>query len=74
MARDRFKEQVAMEEAQELVSRLGYTLAKSHAARQARRATTDDERSAWEMISRRIRTPEEAAEAQIEGGDGDAAE
>lgn len=59
MARDRFKEQVAADEAQELVERLGYTLAKSHAGRQARKALTPEERLAWEMIERRVKRPDE---------------
>jgi hypothetical protein len=55
MARDYFKEEVAAEEARELVERLGYTLARSHSERRARLAKTDDELNAWEMIARRIR-------------------
>lgn len=62
MARDSFKEQVATEEASELVERLGYTLAKSHATRQARKATSNDEKLAWGMIARRIRPDSTPAE------------
>lgn len=62
MARDYFREQVAGEEALELVGRLGFTLAKSHAERQARNATTEDERTAWQMIARRIRRRGELGE------------
>lgn len=62
MARDYFKEQVAGEEAAELVARLGFTLAKSHAERQARQAKTEDEQTAWQMIARRIRRRGEVEE------------
>lgn len=55
MARDYFREQVASEEAEELVARLGQTLAESHSARRARLATSEDEKTAWAMISRRVR-------------------
>jgi hypothetical protein len=55
MARDYFREQVAAEEAEELVARLGQTLAESHAARRARMAMGDDEKTAWSMIARRVR-------------------
>lgn len=57
MARNYFKEQVAGEEAAELVEVLGYTLARGHAARKARYATTSEEREAWKMVGRRIKPP-----------------
>ena len=70
MARDYFREQVASEEAEELVARLGQTLAESHSARRARLATSDDEKTAWSMISRRVRRMGRAGdEPEDEGGD-----
>ena len=70
MARDRFKEQVVREEADELIVRLGFMLALSHAERQARKAVIPDEQEAWAMIARRIRRLGQGVDdEEQEGGD-----
>lgn len=74
MARNYFKEQVAGEEADELVELLGYTLARGHAARKARYAKTSEEREAWKMVVRRIKPPGALTEAEATDDEGRAAD